>query len=77
MPPSAACRTRCCGAGIYAEDCTIAGNVDFVWGTGTAYFARCEIATKGRRGYVVQARNPADAYGYVFVDSRFTSGDRP
>ncbi|MET0286092.1 MAG: pectinesterase family protein [Polyangiales bacterium] len=57
---------------VYAEDCTISGNVDFIWGTGTAYFRRCEIETRGRGGYVVQARNPAGAFGYVFVDSRFT-----
>jgi pectin methylesterase-like acyl-CoA thioesterase len=58
---------------LYAEDCLIAGNVDFVWGTGSAYFDHCEIRTVGRSGYVVQARNGADGYGYVFVDSRITS----
>jgi hypothetical protein len=58
---------------IYASDCVIAGNVDFIWGTGTAFFKNCEIKTLGRKGYTVQARNGAGAYGYVFVDSRFTS----
>ncbi|HEY3500352.1 MAG TPA: pectinesterase family protein [Polyangiaceae bacterium] len=58
---------------LYAENCLIAGNVDFVWGTGTAYFDRCEIRTVGRSGYIVQSRNGAGAYGYVFVDSRITS----
>jgi pectin methylesterase-like acyl-CoA thioesterase len=57
---------------VYAEDCTISGNVDFIWGTGSAFFRRCQIETRGRGGYVVQARNPAAAFGYVFVDSRFT-----
>ncbi|HEX4351846.1 MAG TPA: pectinesterase family protein, partial [Polyangiales bacterium] len=33
---------------IYANDCYIAGNVDFVWGTGAAYFDHCEIKTVGR-----------------------------
>lgn len=58
---------------VYAEDCYIAGNVDFIWGEGAAYFNRCEIKTVGRSGYIVQSRNGAGAYGYVFVDSKITS----
>jgi pectin methylesterase-like acyl-CoA thioesterase len=58
---------------IYAKNLYIAGNVDFVWGTGTVYFDSCEIKTVGRAGYVVQARNPASTYGYVFVDSKITA----
>jgi pectin methylesterase-like acyl-CoA thioesterase len=60
---------------VYVDNSFIAGNVDFVWGTGIAYFNNCEIKTVGRTGYNVQARNGASvtAYGYVFVDSRLTS----
>lgn len=58
---------------VYAEECLIAGNVDYVWGTGAAYFSRCEIRTVGRKGYIVQARNTDQGYGYVFVDSKLTS----
>jgi hypothetical protein len=58
---------------IYAKSCTISGNVDFVWGTGVAYFDQCDIHTVGRAGAVVQARNAASAYGYVFVDSTLTA----
>jgi pectin methylesterase-like acyl-CoA thioesterase len=58
---------------IYAKNCTISGNVDFVWGTGVAYFDQCEIHTVGRAGAIVQARNAASAYGYVFVDSTLTA----
>ena len=43
---------------IYADNCFIEGNVDFIWGTGAAYFENCEIRTLGRTGYIVQARNP-------------------
>lgn len=57
---------------LYAEDCYIAGNVDFVWGTGAVYFNRCEIKTVGRSGYIVQSRNDT-GYGYVFVDSKISS----
>ena len=58
---------------LYADNCYIAGNVDYVWGTGVAYFNKCEIRTVGRSGVIVQARYAAGAYGYVFVDSRITA----
>lgn len=58
---------------IYAEDCYIAGNVDWIWGDGAVYFNRCEIKNLGRSGYIVQSRNPAARSGYVFVDSKLTA----
>ena len=58
---------------IYAANCLIAGNVDFVWGDGAVLFQGCEIKTVGRSGPIVQARNPASDYGYVFVDCKLTS----
>jgi len=57
---------------IYLNDCYVEGNVDFIWGKGTAYFDQCELKTVGRSGYNVQSRNLAN-YGYVFVDSKLTS----
>jgi pectin methylesterase-like acyl-CoA thioesterase len=58
---------------VYAKNCYVEGNVDFVWGTGTAYFDGCELKTVGEAGFNVQARNPASTYGYVFVGSKLTS----
>ncbi len=59
---------------LYAKNCLIAGNVDFVWGGGAAYFDQCEIRTVSRGGgWNVQARNPATTFGYVFVDSKLTA----
>jgi pectin methylesterase-like acyl-CoA thioesterase len=58
---------------VYASNCLIEGNVDYVWGGGAVYFSNCEIKTVGRSGPIVQARNPANKYGYVFVDSKLTS----
>ena len=58
---------------IYADNCYIAGNVDYVWGGGAVYFNSCEIHTVGRSGVLVQARSPTTAYGYVFVDSKLTA----
>jgi hypothetical protein len=58
---------------LYASNCYIEGNVDFVWGTGAAYFKNCEIKTVLRAGFDVQSRNTSSTYGYVFVDSKLTS----
>jgi pectin methylesterase-like acyl-CoA thioesterase len=58
---------------IYANNVLIEGNVDYVWGGGAAYFVNSEIRTIGRSGPIVQARNPATSYGYVFVDSKITA----
>jgi len=58
---------------VYATNCLVEGNVDFVWGTGAVYFTNCEIRTVGRSGPIVQARNPASTYGYVFVGCKLTS----
>jgi pectin methylesterase-like acyl-CoA thioesterase len=58
---------------VYADNSLIEGNVDYVWGTGIAYFNQCELKTVGRTGVIVQSRNVAGAYGYVFVDSKLTA----
>lgn len=58
---------------LYADNCLIEGNVDYIWGGGAVYFNQCEIKTVGRKGYNLQARNPANGYGYVFVDSKLTA----
>ena len=58
---------------LYAESCTIAGSVDFIWGTGAAYFNKMQIEDRRASRVNVQARNPASTYGYVFVDSNLTA----
>jgi pectinesterase len=60
----------------YYERCWIEGDVDFIFGSATAVFDRCEIRSR-RRGWITAASTPKDAqYGYVFVDCRL-SGDAP
>jgi pectin methylesterase-like acyl-CoA thioesterase len=57
---------------VYVADCYVEGDVDFVWGYGTALFERCELKTM-HDGFVVQARNPPSRPGYVFVDCKLTA----
>ena len=52
---------------VYVRECRIEGDVDFIWGGGTIYFDRCDILAL-HDGYLVQSRNGAEKFGYVFVD---------
>jgi pectin methylesterase-like acyl-CoA thioesterase len=54
---------------VYVRECYIEGDVDFIWGSGTVYFDRCDIFAV-HDGYLVQSRNGADRLGYVFVDCK-------
>jgi pectinesterase len=60
-------------------DCYVEGDVDFIFGSGTAVFDGCEIRSLSRgstsnNGYVTApATNRANPYGFLFVGSRFTS----
>lgn len=68
------------------EDCYICGDVDFIFGSATAYFERCEIASVASEvlapdsegntavyGYATAASTPEGyPYGYVFHNCRFT-----
>ena len=57
---------------VYVNECFVEGDVDFVWGSGTVYFNRCELKALNP-GYLVQSRNGAERLGYVFVDCRLTA----
>lgn len=57
---------------VHVTDCLIEGDVDFVWGYGTACFERCELRTM-HDGYIVQSRNAADRSGCVFLDCKLTA----
>ncbi len=65
----------------YYRDCYIEGDIDFIFGSATAYFENCHIFSKdiGQpvNGYVTAASTPAgQAYGYVMKDCHF-SGNCP
>lgn len=57
---------------VYVTDCYVEGDVDFVWGSGTVYFDRCEFKAVNN-GYLVQSRNGADRLGYIFADCKLTA----
>ena len=58
---------------VYFVNSYVEGDVDFIWGNGVVYFDQCEIKDVSRKGYTVQARNPAGLLGYIFVDSKLTA----
>lgn len=62
----------------YYESCYIEGDIDFIFGSATAYFYDCTIFSLNRNeevnGYVTAASTAeGEAYGYVFDACKFTS----
>ena len=59
------------------QGCRIAGTVDFIFGSGTAWFEDCEILAldqerEGQRGFVTAPSTPrGQDYGFVFSRCRF------
>lgn len=65
----------------YYRNCYIRGDIDFIFGSATAYFERCCLFSQdtGRQinGYVTAASTPeGQEYGYVFESCHF-SGNCP
>lgn len=61
----------------YYKDCYISGDVDFIFGSATAFFENCEIFSRELNqeinGYITAASTPqGQAYGYVFSHCHFT-----
>lgn len=58
----------------YYEDCYIEGTVDFIFGSSTCVFNRCEIRAKRSGGYLTAASTPQEmAFGYVFQNCTLTA----
>lgn len=62
----------------YFSECYIEGGVDFIFGSGTAYFDHCEIFCKNEgkeiNSYCTAASTPEGVpFGYVFSECKFTS----
>lgn len=56
---------------MYFEKCYIAGHVDFIYGSATAFFSDCEIYCR-EPGYVVAPSTPPEKTGFVFENCRIT-----
>lgn len=76
----------------YYKNCFIRGDVDFIFGSATAYFEKCTIFSQNPRkdrlpendgkdlvcGYITAASTPEHAtYGYVFKDCKLISDCPP
>lgn len=60
----------------YYRDCTIEGDVDFIFGYATAVFDRCRIVSRGNGYIAAHARTAADQpTGYVFRDCELTGAE--
>ncbi|MEK7949823.1 pectinesterase family protein [Luteolibacter soli] len=61
----------------YFKDCYIEGRVDFIYGSGTAFFEGCELRSKNG-GYVTAASTPEEnPFGYVFSHCKLTADPTP
>lgn len=77
-------KPRILGRHLY-RNCYISGNVDFIFGSGIAYFENCTIFSclsgeveKSTHGYVTAASTPKDQpFGYVFHDCHLVSDCPP
>jgi pectin methylesterase-like acyl-CoA thioesterase len=56
----------------FLRDSYIEGDVDFLWGSGAAYFLNCEIKAVTSGAVYTQVRNGEGQNGFVFVQSRLT-----
>ena len=68
----------------YYKNCYICGDIDFIFGSATAFFEDCTLESLRRdaedtiQGYVTAASTPeGQEYGYVFSHCNFISGDCP
>jgi pectinesterase len=55
----------------YFEDCFISGHVDFIYGSATAFFSKCEIFCR-ESGYIVAPSTLPGKTGFVFERCRIT-----
>jgi len=61
----------------YFTNCYIEGRVDFIYGSATAVFDRCEIHSKNG-GHITAANTPQDhPTGFVFLNCKLTGDSKP
>ena len=61
----------------YFTNCYVAGRVDFIYGSATAVFDRCEIHSRNG-GHITAASTPRDnLFGFVFINCKLTGDPQP
>lgn len=65
--------TLCINGQMYFKNCYIEGDTDYIWGTATAYFDKCELKCMSAQSYISQPRCAQGANGLFFVDCTVTS----
>ena len=61
----------------YFTNCYVAGRVDFIYGSATALFERCEIQSRNG-GHITAASTPKDKpFGFVFMNCKLTGDPQP
>ncbi len=61
----------------YFTNCYVAGRVDFIYGSATAVFDRCEIHSRNG-GHITAASTPKDnPFGFVFMNCKLTGDPQP
>jgi pectin methylesterase-like acyl-CoA thioesterase len=58
---------------MYFADCYIEGDVDYMWGYGSAFFERCQLNSMRTGGYNLMPRNGNGVPGYIFVNCTLTA----
>ena len=56
---------------MYFQKCFILGDVDYIWGSGTVYFDKCQMKSLSSTSYITQPRTPEGVYGFFMVDCNF------
>ena len=59
----------------YLESCVILGNVDFIFGSGTAIFNRCHIISTGKGFIAAPSTDCMTSIGFVFYQSVIENQD--
>lgn len=59
-------------ASAYFEDCTISGEVDFIYGDGTMFFKNCTLTPLSSAAYITASNAQPGYKGIVFTDCTIT-----
>jgi len=64
--------TLCLNGQMYLNNCYIEGDTDYIWGSGTVYFDKCEMHCMSTQSYITQPRTAQDVNGFFMVDCNLT-----